>query len=232
MLGVIAGTGLENFFKGIEAPIKTDYGSVHAILTKGDKIAFISRHGFAHDVPPHKINHKAHVAALKKLGVSGVLGFSACGAISKYSIGDLVLLEDFVDFRAPQTFFDKLESINQHAWMAPPFSKTLQNKAFAAAGKAKVGLKKGGVVAVTAGPRLETPAEIKAFAKLGANLVGMTTSPEATLARELGLEYAAIAVVSNHAAGIKRFAPSGAEIAAVAAAQAHKAAKIVAELSK
>ncbi|HLD62929.1 MAG TPA: hypothetical protein VI875_03615, partial [Candidatus Norongarragalinales archaeon] len=104
--------------------------------------------------------------------------------------------------------------------------------ALAAAKKAKVVLKKGGVVAVTAGPRLETPAEIKAFAKLGANLVGMTTSPEATLSRELGLEYAAIAVVSNHAAGVKRFAPSGAGIAAVAAAQAHKAAKIVAELSK
>jgi len=71
MLGVIAGTGLEHFFKGIEAPIKTDYGSVHAILTKGDKIAFISRHGFAHDVPPHKINHKAHSPRSRNWGERG-----------------------------------------------------------------------------------------------------------------------------------------------------------------
>lgn len=232
LLGVIGGTGFEKFFKGIEVPVSTPFGTAHMILTKGEKIAFVSRHGPSHSVPPHKINHKANIFALKKLGARRVLALNACGAISKYEIGDLVLLEDFIDLRAPQTYFDKLDSINQHAWMAPAFSPELQGKIVSAAKKTRVALKRGGVVFVAAGPRFETPAEIKAFGKLGANLVGMTTSPEAILSRELGLEYAAIAVVSNYAAGIKPQKHSGSEMSANTSAQSHKLAKIVAELSK
>ncbi|MEM4255143.1 MAG: MTAP family purine nucleoside phosphorylase [Candidatus Norongarragalinales archaeon] len=230
MLGVIAGTGFERLFKGIETHCPTPYGSALAVLDQKRGIAFVSRHGFAHAIPPHKINHRANFSAFKKLGVKEIVGISACGAISNYSIGDLVLLQDFMDFRAPPTFFDSLESLEQHAWMVPPFSKTLGERLERSAKKAGVQLKKGGVVAVTQGPRLETPAEIKAFAKLGANLVGMTTSPEAILARELGLQYAAIAVVSNYAAGLKGALAQ--DIGKNASAQSQKILKLLLQLPK
>lgn len=231
MLGVIAGTGFEKFFKGIETHCPTPFGSARAVLDKKHSVAFVSRHGFAHATPPHKVNNRANVFAFKKLGVKEIVGISACGAIAKYSIGDLVLAKDFIDFRSSPTFFDSLERLEQHAWMVPPFSESLQQKILAASKKLKLGVRKGGVVAVTSGPRLETPAEIKAFAKLGANLVGMTVSPEAILCKEAGLAYASIAVVANHAAGVKGLKPAG-DIARISSAQAPRVARLLAELAK
>ena len=224
MLGVIGGTGFENFFKGMEVPIHTHYGTARVILDQKHHIAFLPRHGFDHTVIPHNINHRANISAMKKLGVKGVVGINACGIISRFSVGDIVLIQDFIAFHAPIfTFLEKLENLEQHSVMNPPFSKSLGDKIISAARKAHVRLKKGGIVAFANGPRYETPAEVKAFQKLGANLVNMTIAPEAILAKEYHLDYCAIAVATDKALATA----SGKKILDVAHAKNPLVAKIV-----
>ncbi|MCX6778108.1 MAG: MTAP family purine nucleoside phosphorylase [Candidatus Micrarchaeota archaeon] len=195
MLGVISGTGLYNLLDGERKPVRTPYGEAEVFVS--ERTAFIPRHGKSHKIPPHAINHRANIWALHSLGVSAVISFNAAGALSKYEFGDMVLVEDFVCFFPLPTFFDTFAHKPVHVGMSPPYSERLRKCVLAAAKKARLKLKKGGVLAHTAGPRFETNSECRALSKLGANLVGMTSVPECILCNELKMAHANVCIVTN-----------------------------------
>lgn len=208
MLGIIGGSGF--YYLGSEmdkVPVITPYGNVEVIKTKlhsKDDVLFIPRHGEAHAIPPHKVNYRANIYALNKLDASAVFATYASGIISDYKHGDLVMLEDFIGFDTPITFFDDFSGGMKHMDFTQPFDKNLKNAVLEVAGALKIKIKKGGIIATTPGPRFETKAEIRALHRLGANLVSMTHAYEATLLHELEIPYAAIAVATNYACGVSK----------------------------
>jgi len=207
-IAIIGGTGLEPL---LESPkqfkVRTPYGISPPILrgTFGNcSVVFLPRHGLKHEVPPHKINYRADMWSLKKIGVERVISTNAVGAINeKYSVGDLVIPSDIIDFTKSRitTFHDKAPVI--HVDMTTPYCPELRE--FLSSSLKKLGQQhwSGGVIAATEGPRFETPAEIRMMRSVGCDIVGMTGAPEVFLARELEMCYAAIGFVSNMAAGIQ-----------------------------
>ncbi len=205
-VAVIGGTGLEDLFKGSEViNVGTPFGLSYAIFIgeiKGRKVAFLPRHGRKHDVPPHKVNYRANIYALHKLGVERIIATNAVGAINlNFKPGDLVVPHDLVDFtkQRQQTFYDKAPV--KHIDFTEPYCPEIRRVLIEAAGEMG-GVHDKAVYVCTEGPRFETPAEIRMFRTLGCDIVGMTGSPEAALARELGICYATLCFVSNMAAGI------------------------------
>ena len=180
-IGIIAGTG-------IEQP-----------LVKQPSIIFMNRHGKAHRAP-HEIDARKNILALKKAGVRVIIAVAAVGAINrKMKPGDLVLLSDFIDFtRGRKEYF----SPRRFTDVSEPYDPRLRNKIMAAARALKLKVHPEAIYACTEGPRFETKAEIRMYGKLGADVVGMTQVPEVVLAGEAGIPYAAIAVVTNLAAGL------------------------------
>src|SRR6266581_8046798 len=170
----------------------------------GRDVVFLARHGHGHTIPPHKVNYRANLWALKNRGVESVLAVASVGAISdQYSPGDLVLPHQLVDYThgREHTFFDGGDRKVVHVDFTQPYSRNMRERCLGAAQSANIALHDRGTYAAVSGPRLETAAEIDRLARDGATLVGMTGMPEAALARELGIAYATIAVVVNHAAG-------------------------------
>jgi 5'-methylthioadenosine phosphorylase len=187
--------------------IRTPYGEPSAALVLGElagrRAIFLARHGHGHTIPPHRVNYRANLWALKSQGASAVLAVASVGAIRGAVPGDLVLPHQLIDYTwgRTQTFFDGNGAQVVHADFTHPYSGTLRATCLAGAGAAQIALADGGVYGAVSGPRLETAAEIDRMDRDGATLVGMTGMPEAGLARELGLAYAAVCVVVNHAAG-------------------------------
>jgi len=184
-------------FKGAkERNVKTKYGKASVFL-KGN-IALILRHGIKNNIPPHKINHKANIAALNKLGIKNIISVNSVGSMSK-SIrpGSIVVPDDYIQLRGISTFYDKkiVHSI-------PVLSESLRSKILSAARKIKINAVKKAVYLQTTGPRLETKAEV-ALMKNYADIVGMTMASEATLANEIGMNYAAVCSIDNYAHGIE-----------------------------
>lgn len=217
MLGIIGGSGFYNLGKKIETEdVITPYGHAEVQRAKlaRKEVLFIARHGKGHTIPPHKINYKANLYALKKLGVTVLFATYASGIISKYKPGDMILVEDFIGLSTPITFFDDFTGGIKHIDFTDPFGKRWQQAVLRTAAIQKIKLKKGGIVATTYGPRYETKAEVKALKKLGANLINMTNAYETTLAHELEIPLAAIAIGTNYAAGIKKKALSSEEVLA------------------
>ncbi len=205
MIGVIGGSGFYELAKDVKRQkVPTPYGSVFVSVAEidGKEVAFIPRHGDNHSIPPHKVNYRANVWALEQLGATAAFTTYASGIISKYKPGDLILLEDFISFFAHETFFDSFEDGPHHTDVSEPFSKELMEYAEEAAAIHAIGLKKGGVIATTIGPRFETPAEVKALKKMGANLVCMTAGHEVPLFTEAEIPLVSIAVGTNLAAGL------------------------------
>jgi len=229
MLGVIGGSG---FYKlaGAEARREdTPYGL--ALVSRGRKLVFVPRHGEKHELPPHRVNHRANIYALKKAGATSILGINACGVIAKYKPGDTMTIDDFIAFHlGPITYFESFADEAHHTDMSEPYSHGLNAKIARAAKMAGVPIKSGGIVATSYGPRFETPAEIRAFRLLGANLISMTSAYEAILARELGVPYASIAIGTNYAAGISKRPLSHDEVIAGMKASEAKVMKIVGAL--
>jgi len=215
MIGIIGGSGFY-FLRGTEkgSIVKTPYGDAMVQKTKiaGKDVVFIPRHGPGHSLPPHKVNYRANIHALNELGVGAVLGIYASGIISGYKPGDIVLVEDFLGFWNPMTFFDDFSGGIKHTDVSQPYNKELQDLVLAVAKANKVAVKKKGVIATMPGPRFETKAEIKALKAMGANLVSMTHAYEATLLNELEIPFVAIAVGTNYACGISRAKLSGEEV--------------------
>ena len=234
MIGIIGGSGIYSLGKMKKEIIETPYGKVEAYLGKigAEEGLFIPRHGSKHTLPPHKVNYKANIWVMKEKEVDGIIAFYAAGIIDKYKPGELVLLEDFIGLFAPITYFDSFEEEPKHADFSEAYSWELAEDFAKAAEKAKIELKDGGIIATTVGPRFETGAEIKLLKDMGANLVNMTSSYEATLAGELGLNFCGVAVGTNYATGVKDEKLTSEEVLEVMEKTNGKIKKIIAELGK
>ena len=187
-----------------ETRVRTPHGpaTVYRCKSRGRDFLFLPRHGADHSLPPHRINYKANLQALKSLGVQRVIATSAVGSISrKLSLGELGLLDQFIDLSKQHlTYFDDRPV---HVDMTNPYDRGLQRLISSAAEPAGDRLKTGLVYVSVDGPRYETAAEIRMFRSMGGDVVGMTGAPEAILANELGLRYASVVVATNWAAGMQ-----------------------------
>lgn len=207
-LGLIGGTGLDDWQPGGERiDSDTPYGPPSAPLKAfslaGRRLLFLSRHGSAHDIPPHRVNYRANLWALR--GADAVIAVNAVGGIAAdHEPGSIVLPDQLIDYSwgRAHTYSDGAGSELRHVDFTAPFSVSLAAKIERAAIRAGVGVTRGACIGVVQGPRLETAAEIARLRRDGCDLVGMTSMPEAGLARELNLDYASICVVSNWAAGV------------------------------
>ncbi|HSM11601.1 MAG TPA: S-methyl-5'-thioinosine phosphorylase [Lysobacter sp.] len=210
-LAVIGGTGLYALaeLQGVETqqPV-TRYGALSGPVRigtfAGRRVAFLARHGEGHTVPPHQINYRANLAALQALGARRVLALNTVGGITE-RFGPRVLAcpDQLIDYTWGRisTLSEEPGTEVLHVDFGEPYTRSLRVAVLAAASRAGVGLVDGGCYGATQGPRLETRAEIARMRRDGCDLVGMTGMPEAGLARELGLDYACLAIVANWAAG-------------------------------
>ena len=211
MIGVIGGSGLlgiEEWGSSREEVIRTPYGEPsHAIKVSeldDSEVAFIARHGNPHHIPPHLINYRANLWALHSLGVKTIISIATVGSIApEIQPGDLVFPNQIIDYTSARehTFFDGLNNPLNHIDFTYPYEDFLRSQLIASSQNLKIKFIENGCYASVNGPRLETAAEINRYENDGATIVGMTGMPEAGLARELGISYAAICPVANHAAG-------------------------------
>jgi len=211
VLAIIGGSGLARLgiLEGAHRKqVRTPYGEPSAPLAlgriAGTEVAFLARHGEGHTLAPHEVNYRANVWALKDAGAGAVVSVATVGVIrSGVAPGGLLVPDQVIDYTwgRRSSFFEGTGSPVKHIDFTEPYSPPLRQRILAAGAACREPLIDGGVYATTQGPRLETAAEINRLERDGADIVGMTAMPEASLARELGLEYAAIAVIANHAAG-------------------------------
>ncbi|MBI4190551.1 MAG: S-methyl-5'-thioinosine phosphorylase [Betaproteobacteria bacterium] len=211
MLAIIGGSGLtqlSNLEVSRRQVVRTPYGEPSGALTfgkiAGHEVVFLARHGYGHTIPPHQVNYRANVWALHAQGVKNVVSIASVGGISsEFKPGALAVPDQIIDYTHGRagTFFTLADRGLHHIDFTLPYCQALRAACLKAARAAAIKLIDGGVYAATQGPRLETAAEINRLERDGADMVGMTGMPEAALAREIGLCYAAIAVVANHAAG-------------------------------
>jgi len=211
MLAIIGGSGLanlENMEPLGQRIVRTPFGEPSGVLTFGrlgcQEVVFIARHGYGHTIAPHRINYRANLWALKAVGVTEVIAVASVGGITPpYQPGVLVVPHQIIDYTWGRinTFYDGPEDAVVHIDFTHPFSHELRQRLLAALSACGEKAIDGAVYACTQGPRLETAAEIDRLERDGADIVGMTLMPEAVLARELDLAYAALNVVANHAAG-------------------------------
>lgn len=190
-----------------EETVDTPYGSVTLRIgqCQGKGVAFLARHGSDHSVPPHKINYRANIFALAKIGVTRVIATNAVGSLrERMAPGHFVLANQFIDFTKgrPSTFFEGGEAGVAHVDMTAPYCPQLNGVLYETAKPLGITIHDGGTYVCTEGPRFETPAEIEMFQQWGGHLVGMTGVPEVVLAREAGLCYSSISMVTNYAAGL------------------------------
>jgi len=200
-----------------EEKIDTPYGiaAVKIGTYQGKKICFMPRHGEKHSVPPHKVNYRANIWALKALKVERVLATAAVGSLNpEFKPGDFVIVNDFLDFTKTRiyTFFEGGDTGVVHTDFTEPYCPELRQVLLNMASSCGIKAHDGGVYACTEGPRFETPAEIRMIRQLGGDLVGMTNVPEVVLAHEAGLCYSLIAMVTNMAAGISATPLSHSEV--------------------
>lgn len=219
-LGIIGGTGaLELFEAGAAASATTPWGESSAAPVEVDlgrtRAWFLARHGRPHRIPPHRINYRANIAALRALGVGHLVALNAVGGIDReLAAGALVLPDQLIDYTwgRVHTFSDDADAALEHIEFARPFAGPTRQALLDAAGQAGVDVHDGGCYGVTQGPRLETAAEVTRMATDGCSVVGMTAMPEAALAREAGLDYASLCVIANPAARVDDRPISVAEI--------------------
>lgn len=182
------------------------FGNINSSQTTQDEaIVFLARHGHAHNTPPHMVNYRANIWALKEAGVTAIIAVNAVGGIRDDMLpGSLVVPDQIIDYttRRINTFFETNLSHVTHIDFSYPYSADLSQLILDAAETENIALVSGATYAATEGPRLETAAEIKRLQRDGCDIVGMTGMPEAALARELGLDYASICVNANWAAGL------------------------------
>lgn len=210
-IAIIGGTGLASI-KGFEITgreiVQTPYGEPSGPLVQGllanHEVYFLPRHGAGHTIPPHKINYRANIWALKKAGVEQVIAVNAVGGIRKdMQPAALIVPNQIIDYTVGRTntFFE--EGLKQvvHIDFTEPFCEKLRASIIQTAEEHSINVIKEGTYAATQGPRLETAAEINRLENDGCHLVGMTCMPEAALAREQELCYASLSVVANLAAG-------------------------------
>lgn len=208
-LGLIVGSGLAALGLDIvgNEPVQTPFGEPSSPLLTveiaGHRLACIARHGIEHWIAPHRVNYRANVRALHEAGVTRLIGVNLVGAIvAGFEPGTLAAPEQLIDYTAGReaTFDEGDDLATRHVDFTVPFDPVLSGAIAATAAECGLSIRRG-VYGVTQGPRLETAAEIDRLERDGCTMVGMTAMPEAVLARELGIEYAVLAVAVNYAAG-------------------------------
>ncbi len=211
MLAIIGGTGLTqlaNLNITRRQFVRTPYGDPSGALTFGEinghEVVFLARHGYGHTIAPHEINYRANLWALHRQKLAGIVSVASVGGIrADLAPGRLVAPDQIIDYTwgRKQTFFEGTDKPVTHIDFTQPFNQPLREMILSAASGMDEPVLDGGIYACTQGPRLETAAEINRIENDGGHMVGMTGMPEASLARELDIPYAMLAVVSNWAAG-------------------------------
>ncbi|MEE7625466.1 S-methyl-5'-thioinosine phosphorylase [Methylobacter sp. Wu8] len=208
-LAIIGGTGLTQL-SGLNIlsreQLDTPYGSPSAEFVTGElngsRIIFLARHGNPHTIAPHQINYRANIWGLKQLGVEQIVAVAAVGGITgEMAPAHIAIPDQIIDYSygRKHTFFED-EAVS-HIDFTYPYNQKLRSRLISAASAANIKISPLGTYGCTQGPRLETAAEIRRMERDGCDLVGMTGMPEAALAKELDMAYAAISVVANWAAG-------------------------------
>ena len=211
-LAIIGGTGIDEL-EGLEVlrdhRVATPFGDISRPIQEGRfgriPLYFLQRHGSPGAIPPHRINYRANVWALKSLGVDGIVAINSVGGISAtMRPGRLLIPDQVIDYTwGREHTFDEGEAGElMHIDFTEPYDRALRLELLAAADSGGVPHEASGVHGVTQGPRLETAAEIQRMARDGCDVVGMTGMPEAALSRELGVPYASVCMVVNPAAGL------------------------------
>ncbi len=211
MLAIIGGSGLtqlSNLDVTHRLAVRTPYGEPSGALTfgriAGADVVFLARHGYGHTIPPHEVNYRANIWALKEQKVEGVISVASVGGIrADMAPGVIAVPHQIIDYTwgRKNTYFEGGEQPVTHIDFTEPYSAQLRSRILEAAGTCGEAVVGDSVYATSQGPRLETAAEIDRLERDGADVVGMTGMPEAALARELEMDYATIAVVANSAAG-------------------------------
>lgn len=210
-VAIIGGSGLTNL-QNLKITrrevVRTPYGEPSGPVVfgqlSGKEVAFLPRHGPSHTIPPHQINYRANIWALKQIGVRRVIAVAAVGGITDHlQAGALVFPDQIIDYTygRAHTFFDGESKKVTHVDFTHPYCMELRTVLIEAARRGGIAVTERGTYAATQGPRFETAGEISRLERDGADLVGMTGMPEAGLAREADLRYATIAVIANKAAG-------------------------------
>jgi len=210
-IAIIGGSGLTKL-SGLEVICKiesaTPWGDPSAPITFGKinnlEILFLPRHGIAHTIPPHKINYRANLWALHKHEVNEIIAINAVGGITeKMTPCSIVIPNQLIDYThgRADTFYEENLTDVKHIDFTKPYAELLRQQLIDTASKNKLEIISEGTYAVTQGPRLETAAEVSRLEKDGNDIIGMTSMPEASLARELEINYACCALVVNWAAG-------------------------------
>lgn len=211
-VAIIGGSGLTQL-KDLKITrrevMRTPYGEPSAPLVHGElggsEVVFLPRHGQSHTIPPHDINYRANIWAIRQIGVECVVAVNAVGGISPGYLTPttLVVPDQIVDYTwgRAHTFFGSEHRKVTHVDFTEPYCPGMRRALLEAGRRAGMALLEGGTYGATQGPRFESAAEIRRMERDGCDVVGMTGMPEAGLARELGLCYASVAVIVNPAAG-------------------------------
>lgn len=210
-VAVIGGSGFYDLGRPVDLiDVPTPWGSPSALVAVGEvdgrRIAFLSRHGDGHRLPPHAVDHRANLWALRSLGARTVVASFACGSlVSHLAPGQLVVPDQIIDRTTGRadTIHDTFPDGPQHASFADPYDAHLRHQAVAAGTRLGEDVNDGGTVVVINGPRFATRAESRWYRSMGAHLINMTQYPEAVIARELGLSYAAVGLVTDFDAGLE-----------------------------
>lgn len=216
LFGLIAGTGFTDWLDSERKHlVDTPYGEMSSAVVEaklGDnKVFYLGRHGIPHTLAPHLVNYRANLWGLRELGIDMVFAINVVGSVHQHwPAGSMVVADQIIDYThgRAHTYFDGQthESSQprpvEHVEFTQPYDQSLRERLLAAGRKSGVELIDGGVYAATQGPRLETAAEVRRIMQDGGELIGMTGMPEASLARELGMRYASLCLVSNIAAGV------------------------------
>ena len=205
-IGIIGGTGLEDpqiMQDFVEQEVDTPYGKVNVVLgkIKSVDVAIISRHGKKHETTPTHVNNRANIYALKQLDCTQVIATTAVGSLrEKIKPGDFVILDQLIDFTRHRaiTFHETFEKGVEHVSLADPFSNSLRKKLIESAMELGMAFHDKGTILTIEGPRFSTRAESNVFRMWGADVINMSTSPEAILAREAGIDYAVIAMSTDY----------------------------------
>ncbi|WP_131007845.1 S-methyl-5'-thioinosine phosphorylase [Methanofervidicoccus abyssi] len=206
MIGIIGGTGLSSVLRmGKEEVINTRYGKVKVLIDRKDGVVLLFRHGLNHSIPPHRINYRANIYALKILGVERILSINSVGSLKEHiKPGTFFIPQDFMEFTKNRisTYYDGEDGKVVHIDLSEPYCPEIVDILREILNKRDYQYSEG-VYICTEGPRFETKSEIRFYRTLG-DVVGMTGYPEVVLAKELGLCYASLCTVTNYAAGISK----------------------------
>ncbi len=219
-IAVIGGTGIGNpeLLRDFQSrTVATPYGEAlcNSGTMCGNLVVFITRHGPGNKKPPHKINYRDNIWAIKSIGVEEIFATTAVGSLNPaMTAGHFVVCDQVLDFTRSRvnTFYDTPERGVAHVDFSEPYCPVLRAKVLACLATSGIPFHRTGTYVCTEGPRFETPAEIKMFAQLGGDVVGMTNMPEAVLAREAEMCYTNCSLVTNMAAGISKTPLSHAEV--------------------